>query len=183
MRPELKRLILRRMKDDNRDYNDMRDYGEHHETDYADDDYETGHDNRRGVRGSGRNRRDRRDRNRDMYDDDEYEQVRLPRKLKNAWKHKLMNTDGTKGPHFQAEELYEAAEKMRLSYDGYDESDVCLVANMLYSDFGKTLKHIIPSDKEAYYYVALAKDFLEDDDSNTEGSEKVAAYYHFVVNG
>lgn len=178
MRPELKRLILKRMHDDHNDYDDMRDYA------YSDNErgerleHEYGYDHRRG--GRMRNR----DRHAEPYDDDDdYEKLHLPRKLKNAWKHKLINTDGTKGPHFSAEELMPAIDKMRLSFDGYSESDVCLVANMIYSDYGKTLKHVIPEDKETWYYVALAKDFLEDDDAGVEGAEKVLAYYHFIVNG
>lgn len=183
MRPDLKRLILKRMKEDNRDYADSYNHSDNRQSDYDDyDDYEMGQDTRRGVRGSGRRRRDRMN-DRYDYDDDDYEKVKLSRKIKNAWKHKLLNTDGTRGAHFSIDDLMEPIEKMRLSFDSYSESDVCLTANMLYSDFGKTLKHIIPQDKEPYYYTALAKDFLEDDDSGVEGSEKLAAYYHFIVNG
>ena len=57
---------------------------------------------------------------------------------------------------FKNEDLYHVMDKMRLSYDDYTE-DVCLVANMLYSDLYDVFGQLIPPDKEAYYWVAAAK--------------------------
>lgn len=74
----------------------------------------------------------------------------------------------------------EVAEKMRLRFDSYSEKDLCMTVNMLYSDFCKALKHMIPQDKELYVYVALADAFLNDEDG-PEGSEKLALYYHYIV--
>ena len=53
---------------------------------------------------------------------------------------------------------------------------------MLYSDLYDVFGQLIPPDKEAYYWVAAAKKWLEDDDSNLEGAEKLAGYYYLLVN-
>lgn len=91
-----------------------------------------------------------------------------------------MNADGSMGEHFRFDEIMEVAEKMRLRFRGYTEKDLCMAVNMLYSDYCKVLKSIIPSDKELYIYVALADAFLNDEDG-PEGSEKLALYYHCIV--
>ena len=194
MRPDIRHLIMQRMKSDygndmhsmrdmrdmesdmndmarnRRDNRDMRD-----EADFADE--------RRGVRGSGR-RRQNRDRGEDFFDDEDFDKpLKLSRRAKAQWKRNLVNSDGTHGPHFKNDDLYHAIDKMRLHYDNYTEEDVCLMANVLYSDFYEAFGQLIPQDKEAYYWVAAAKMFLEDEDSGLDGAEKVAAYYYLIVNG
>ena len=96
------------------------------------------------------------------------------------WKRHLMNADGSEGEHFNFEEIMDVAEKMRLKFRGYSEKDLCMTVNMLYSDYCKVLKQIIPPDKELYIYVALAEAFLNDEDG-PDGSEKLALYYHCIV--
>ena len=70
---------------------------------------------------------------------------------------------------------------MGLRWDGYDEKDLCMTANMLYSDFCEVLKSIIPPDKEVLAYVKMAQAWLEDPDSPVDGSEKLALYYYCIV--
>lgn len=49
------------------------------------------------------------------------------------------------------------AEKMGVSFEGFDESDFCMVVNMLYSDFCEAIKGMVPPDKELIFLVKLAK--------------------------
>lgn len=145
-----------------RDYNDYNDYGEY--DDYAD----YGYDDYRDYRGM----RD--------YGDDKPE--KLKKKDLHEWKRKLQNADGTIGEHFDANHIMSTAERMGIRYNGYDEKELVMVANMLYSDYCDALKPYIPMDKEVMAYTKLAKAWLEDEDA-PEGSEKLALYYKCIVDG
>lgn len=96
------------------------------------------------------------------------------------WKHKLVNADGSKGEHFKMENILKAAKDMGIRFHEYDERELCLTVNMLYSDYCEVLKPFISPDRELYAYVALGKAFLEDEDA-PEGSEKLALYYYCIV--
>ena len=188
MRPDIRHVIMKRIHGDSRmdradyahdDFMDERDYargGDYARSDYADE--------RRGVKGTGRGRRTRRDRAMDdrYFDEDEdYEKpLRIPRRQLAKWKHNLVNADGTDGAHFTAEEIMDVADKMRISYDGYTKAELCMATNFLYSDLGPAFKMFVPSDKEVYTWVGAAKLFLEDDDG-PEGSEKLAAYFYCIA--
>ena len=196
MNKAIRDMIMRRRRDsrsrridnmrDRRDYYDYRDRRDY--DDYYDHEY---HDGRQGVKGTGRygiggshyygDRRDYRDYHDypDYADDDE--EMYLSSSDIKKWKKGLQNTDGTLGERFQKAEIETVAEKMGVKYKGYDETDLCLAANMLYSDYGATLKQYIPQDKEPIVYTKLAKDFLEDPDASVTGGEKLAAYYYCVV--
>ena len=112
------------------------------------------------------------------YGEDAYE---ISKKDMNDWKRNIINSDGSKGEHFVGEKLMNAAQQMGIRFDDYSEKDFAMTANMLYSDYGKTLKAVIPPDREAHIYAALAKDFLEDEDSALEGAENLAVYYNCIV--
>lgn len=114
------------------------------------------------------------------YGDDKPE--RLKKKDMHEWKRKLRNADGTIGEHFDAQHIMTTAERMGVRYNGYDERELVMVANMLYSDYCDALKPYIPMDKEVMAYTKLAKAWLEDDDA-PEGSEKLALYYKCIVEG
>lgn len=105
----------------------------------------------------------------------------ISKKDMNDWKRDLINSDGSRGEHFTEEKIVMAAKQMGVRFDDYSEKEFAMTANMLYSDYGKTLKAVIPPDRESHIYAALAKDFLEDEDSALEGSEKLAVYYNCVV--
>lgn len=98
------------------------------------------------------------------------------------WEKHLENADGTKGKHFDAEHVKKIAEQIGVKYRGYDEKELCMTANMLYSDYCEVLKNIIPPEKELIAYVKLAVAWLEDPDAPVEGSEKLALYYWCIVN-
>lgn len=163
--------------------------------DYAD--YEDREDGRRGVRGSGRGRdradyderdyEDRRDR-RDYgdyederdYDDGHYE-MRLTKSDMKHWKHKLHNADGTRGEHYDMQQIMQAAEKLGIKFHEFDEKEFCITVNMMYSDYCKVLKKHVSPEKELIVCAELAKAFLEDDDG-PEASEKLALYYYCIAN-
>lgn len=166
---------------DSRDYDDYERRPKRRSFNYEEERDEATMDTRRGVRGSGRGSRMRRDRAEEDYYDEDDEEIRLPRRAISQWKRNLVNADGTSGPHFKHEDLIVALDNMNLDYENYTKADVCMVANMLYSDFCVELKRFIPPDKEVYAYIGLARAFLEDDDG-LEGSEKVASYYYCIAN-
>lgn len=142
----------------NRDMRDYNDYG-----DYRDyNDY----------------RRDYRYDYRDYADD-----MHLTKSDIKEWKSMLENADGTRGEHFEKRHLLDAADKVGVRYNRYDEDDLCITANALYSDYGDVLKMYIPQDKEAMVYTRLAKAFLEDPDASAKGNEKLAIYYNCIVKG
>ncbi len=191
MRPDLRHVLMKRIKED-KNYDNRSDYA-----DYAEDmarggrrdmrdmrdmeDFGDMEDQRRGVRGSGRRRRDRADY---MDDEDEYEKpLRLSRKTKMQWLRSLVNKDGKTGPKFNMEDVMSVATKMRFSYEDYSESDVYLMTNVLYSDFCNSFKSLMQPEKEIYHWVSAAKDFLEDDDANLTGSDKIVSYYYNIVRG
>jgi hypothetical protein len=116
-----------------------------------------------------------------MYRRDRGEEMRLDRQDMEMWKHDLENADGTKGYHFELPQIEQAMRSLGIQPKEYTEEELCMTANMLYSDYCKTFKNIIPKDKEAMYYTSMARDFLEDKDASAKGSEKLMAYYHCIV--
>jgi hypothetical protein len=160
------------MEHDSASY-DSRDYADYN--DYA--------DYRRGVRGSGRGRRDRMSDGHYYEDDDEYEkELKLPKKIMHQWLKNLESPRGDRGPRFSKEAVMDLAEKMRIRFEDYDEDDLYLMVNVLYSDC-TAFESIVPPEKELYYWIVAAKEWLEDPDSKNRGSEKVVSYYYCVANG
>lgn len=163
-------------------------------------------DSKQGVKGTGPYGIGGSKRNRDYrdYDDDDYETdgrrrrnmdyadyemdghhpsglMRLKKKDFKEWEKNLENADGTKGKHFEAEQIKHMAEQLGIKYRDYDEKELCMAANMLYSDYCAVLKNVLPPDKELIGYVKLAQAWLEDPDASVEGSEKLALYYWCIV--
>ena len=150
-------------------------------------------DSKQGVKGTGPYGIGGSRRNRDYreydYNEDDYEMdghhpsglMKLKKKDFKEWEKNLENADGTKGKHFEAEQVKHMAEQIGVKYRGYDEKDLCMTANMLYSDYCGVLKNVLPPDKELIGYVKLAQAWLEDPDASVEGSEKLALYYWCIV--
>lgn len=106
--------------------------------------------------------------------------MRLTKDDLRTWKRMLRNTDGTIGEHFDRDQIARVSEQVGARFNGYDESELCMTANMLYSDYGDVLRAYIPKDKEATIYTKLARAFLEDEDA-PQGAEKLALYYYCIV--
>lgn len=135
------------------------------------DEYER--DGRQGVKGTGRyGRRNRRR--------DRGETLSLGRSEIMRWKHNLQNADATEGPHFEMREIMQAAQDDNLRFEDYDEKELCMTANMLYSDYCEVLRKFIPPDREVNFYVELARAFLEDEDG-PDPCEKLALYYYCIA--
>lgn len=107
--------------------------------------------------------------------------MRLKKKDFKEWEKNLENADGTKGKHFEAEQVKHMAEQLGIKYRDYDEKELCMATNMMYSDYCGVLKNVLTPDKELMGYVKLAQAWLEDPDASVEGSEKLALYYWCIV--
>lgn len=178
-------------RDDRNDYRgDMRsDRGGMYEDHRGSMEYrgEIEHDGRRGVYGTGRYGvggrdygEDRREDYRRDYGDYGEEGMKLTKSDMKRWKKMLKNSDGSTGEHFSEDQLREASRQIGARFEKYDEADLCMAANMLYSDLCDALRPIIPKDKEAVIYAKLAKCWLEDEDG-PQGSEKLALYFFCIV--
>lgn len=155
-----------------RDSRDSRDYRDGYEEGYM--------DGRRGVKDSmdsnpsghvnvdSRNTRD-------------YHNVpRLSKTDIHRWKQMMENEDGSRGAHYDMQQIMEAAEKSNIRFEHFDEKEFCIAVNMMYSDYCKVAKKYVAPDKELHFFVDLAKAFLEDEDA-PEASEKLAMYFHCIV--
>lgn len=98
------------------------------------------------------------------------------------WDKIIENFDGSKGCHYAISEIIPCAEKVGVRFKEFSEKEFCMAVNMIYADYGKTVKKYAKSqDDELCMCVELAKDFLEDVDG-PEPSEKLALYFHCIVN-
>jgi hypothetical protein len=98
------------------------------------------------------------------------------------WKKMLKNSDGSTGEHFSAEQMHDVIHHVGAKFEEYDEADLCMVANMLYSDLGEALRPLMPKEKEPMVYAKMARYWLEDEDG-PKGAEKLALYYYCIVEG
>lgn len=131
------------------------------------------YDGRQGVKGTGRygiggskyyGRRDR-------GEDD----MTLSSEEMKEWKKKI-------GEHFTMAQIEQSMRTMDIQPKEFTPEELCMTANMLYSDYDKTLSRTIPKEKEANYYTSLARDFLDDKDASVKGGEKLAVYYYCIAN-
>lgn len=189
----LRDFIARKMEDgrrggrrDRRDYRYGTDNHGTHGTYYVEGEYERDHrDSGYGGRHMSdyEDREDRRsDRRRDYEDEADYGsgEMRLTKHDIKRWKGMLENSDGTRGPHFEMVHILTAADKLGVSFKDYDEKEFCMTVNMMYADYGEVIKKYASGEKELHCCVDLAKAFLEDADG-PEPSEKLALYYHCIV--
>lgn len=158
---------------DRRDYdydmNMSRSYGGR---DYRDEDYARG--DRDYARGGDY---DYMDRDRDY---SSHQEMRLTKEDMHRWKQKMQNADGTKGEHFDMQQIMHVVEKLGIKMNDFDEKELCLAVNMMYSDYCKVVKKYVPAEKELMVYVELAKAFLDDADG-PKPAEKLALYYFCIV--
>jgi hypothetical protein len=105
---------------------------------------------------------------------------RLSKTDMHHWKQMMENEDGTRGPHYDMQQIMSVAEKIGVRFDDFDEKEFCIAVNMMYSDYCKVAKKFVAPDKELAFFAELAKAFLEDEDG-PEASEKLALYFHCIV--
>ena len=89
------------------------------------------------------------------------------------WMHKLKRYDRFGLPK---EEVIKKAKEMGVKFHDFDEMEFYITYLMLISDF----KHI---SNDPHQYLAMAKEWLEDDDIKRRGSEKICAYLYSIVLG
>ena len=124
-----------------------------------------------------------RDYERDRRDyDDGHTKLKLPKEDMKRWGEMLKNADGSEGMHFDKRMLKERIRKMQPDMEGYTEDDLCMTANMLYSDYCEVIGPYISREpeKEADFYLKMAKAFLEDEDA-PDGSAKLAMYFFCIA--
>lgn len=153
-----------------------RDYGDYG-NDYGDDygDYEE------DMRGRRRNSRgqymsDRRGRGMDYGDDME---GKLSKHEMKDWEKNLENADGSKGAHFDKEQIDQTAMQMGIDPKEFGEGVLCMTVNMMYSDYCGVAKKFGVDRLD--YYIELAKAFLKDKDFDGDGAEKLYLYYTFIA--
>lgn len=145
-----------------RDYDDRRDYDYDRRDVPRDYDYDY---DRRDYRGE---------------DYASHQEMKLTKEDMQRWKQKMQNADGSKGEHFDMQQIMHAVEKLGIKMNGFDENELCLAVNMIYSDYCKVIKKYVPIEKELLFCVDLARAFLEDADG-PKPSEKLALYYYCIV--
>lgn len=177
-----KKYIIEKMSDsrnNRRDYEDERGRDDERRRDMEDErDYYDRLDERRGVKGTGRRRmRDRAD-SEDMYDERDYHhgKMKLSKKEMLNWKRNMENTDGTRGEHYDMQQVMDAAEKLGIKFHDFTEKQFCLVTNMMYSDYGHVIKHSFSGDKVLLFCAELAQAYFDDPDG-VEPDEKLAGHY------
>lgn len=178
---------------DRGDYNDYaqkdrrKDYG--YDYDYARGGRDRGEDYARRDRdrdmdyARGRDRGDygdyRRDRNDYGYMRDYGEPKFFSQKDIGTWKSMMKNEDGTRGAHFNHEQVKRACEKAGIDCEEFGEDVFGLAMNMKYSDYSKVAKKYGVDIPE--YYADIAKAFLRDKDFDGEPEEKLYLYYKTIV--
>lgn len=108
------------------------------------------------------------------------EEIHVKKEHLKKWKQELKNENGTMGERFTMREIMPIAQQMGVRFDKFTEEEFCMVVNMLYSDMCKVWQDVLNSQNELHHYVAAAKQWLTDKDA-LKGSEKLAAYYYFIV--
>lgn len=101
--------------------------------------------------------------------------IKLTKKDIKKWEKRLENADGTMGKKYTKDQIMPAAQQLNVKFSDYTEDDFAMTVNMLYSDYCKSV------GGDMMMYIKMAKAFLEDDDFDGKGSEKLALYYRCIV--
>lgn len=74
------------------------------------------------------------------------------------------------------EDIIKKARSMGISFDKYNEHELVATYYMIVSDYSSVIS-------DPHIALAMAKDFLEDKDSELKGSDKLCAYYYEIIKG
>jgi hypothetical protein len=132
------------------------------------------------ARGRGMNYRDYRyDHNADYAGD--YGE-RLTKEELEEWKHKLLKEVEEKDKHFfTKEQIGQKARQMGVEMKDYNEEELVVTTAMVYADYCKTGKKYVGNNMD--FYIEIARDWLEDKDSELKGGEKLAVYHDCIIMG
>lgn len=107
----------------------------------------------------------------------------IPKKLTEEqykeWMRNLENSDGTDGPKFTKQQVEAEAKKLGVDYMDVGIETLYSCVNMLYSDFCEVAQKY--GVNNLGFYIHLADAFLDDDDFDGTGKEKLSIYYHTIV--
>lgn len=107
---------------------------------------------------------------------------RLTKEELEEWKHKLMSQmEGNEKQFFTKEQIGQKGRQMGLEMKDYNEEELVVATAMVYTDYCKTAKKYIGNNMD--FFIELARDWLEDKDSELKGGEKLAVYYDCIVMG
>lgn len=98
------------------------------------------------------------------------------REMAQKWMNQMQNADGTTGPHWTMDKTEEVRSQRGI---GYDSLSFWVAMNMIYSDYSKVAEKINANNMD--FYVYMTKAFLDDKDSRSQGGQKLAKYYEYVV--
>ena len=79
-------------------------------------------------------------------------------------------------PIMTREHITQKAKEMGIQFKDYTEDELVVATLMVYTDYKKTL-----GTGNVDLYIRLGRDWLEDEDSELKGGEKLAAYYDEVI--
>lgn len=79
---------------------------------------------------------------------------------------------------YKKDKIEEIAEQMQISFKKYEPMELVVATVMIATDYPKSIGYA-----DINRNVAMAKEWLEDKDSNVKGSEKLSAYYDNVIKG
>lgn len=181
-----RRVIMDRLaKSDRKPYRDRRRRADR--KDYDDDERrDMYNDSRRDMRDVEDSRKDMRDKHYPEEHEDfgdyhhQVPQMRLRKQDILEWKRDMENTDGTYGERYKIDEVMSTAKKLGVKFDGFNEKELCLLTNVVYSDIGHLLKRYISKEDELIFCVDVAQAIFDDPDG-PEGFEKLALYYYCIV--
>lgn len=97
----------------------------------------------------------------------------LDEAMAEEWMAGLHNADGTKGPHWDKEQVRQLVNQRKLDMDPIE---AWVALNSIYSDYCKVAKAHNVNNID--FYVAMAKAFAEDEDAK---DDKLALYYECIV--
>lgn len=95
------------------------------------------------------------------------------REMAEAWTSGMKNGDGSRGPHWDFEQVSQLMKQKNIQHDPYE---FWAVLNAVYSDYCTVLKKHGAGNMDMY--VDLAKAWLEDEDA---GQGKAAKYFECIV--
>ena len=98
------------------------------------------------------------------------------------WKKKLLKeVDEKEKQFFTKEHIGQKARQMGVEMKDYNEEELVVTTAMVYTDYCKTAKKYIGNNMD--FFIEIARDWLEDKDSELKGGEKLAVYYDCIIMG
>lgn len=95
------------------------------------------------------------------------------------WMRDLVNSDGTDGAKWTKQQIEAEAKKIGLDYSEVGIEALTACTNSMYADYVEVAQKFGVNNPS--FYIHLADAFLNDDDFDGTGKEKLSIYYHTIV--